>query len=175
MDQSVQDRLPHGKIRSTRNATEPRNRLRLLRRRQALDKAHPSGDTLEAAILSIFGNYRPGSAWCYLLTVSSGGAVPVIGRLLIGLPFAMSGVSKLAAYAATTAIIVSAGLPVPPLAFLVAVAVELGGGMLLLLGYRVRPAAIAMAVFALVIAVVFHKKLRGSKPDACRLRAGGFR
>ena len=52
------------------------------------------------------------------------------GRLLIGLPFAMSGLGKLAAYGSTAAMIAGAGLPVPPLAFAVAVAVELGGGPL---------------------------------------------
>jgi len=54
------------------------------------------------------------------------------GRLLIGVPFAMSGLSKLGAYGATTAMIGAVGLPAPPLAFAVAVAVELGGGLLLI-------------------------------------------
>jgi hypothetical protein len=49
-----------------------------------------------------------------------------VGRVLIGLPFAMSGLGKLAAYGPTTAMIAAVGLPVPPLAFVVAVAVELG-------------------------------------------------
>jgi putative oxidoreductase len=79
-----------------------------------------------------------------------------IGRILIGLPFAMSGLSKLAAYGPTTAKIGAVGLPFPPLAFAVAVAVELGGGLLLILGYRVRPVALALAVFSLATAVSFH-------------------
>jgi putative oxidoreductase len=82
--------------------------------------------------------------------------LPFIGRILIGLPFAMSGLSKLAAYGPTTAMIGAAGLPLPPLAFAVAVAVELGGGLLLMLGYRVRPAALALAVFSLAAALAFH-------------------
>jgi putative oxidoreductase len=82
--------------------------------------------------------------------------VPFIGRLLIGLPFAMSGLSKLAAYGPTTALIVAAGLPVPPLAFAVAVAVELGGGLLLVFGYRVRLAALALAAFSVATALSFH-------------------
>jgi putative oxidoreductase len=79
-----------------------------------------------------------------------------IGRILIGLPFAMSGLSKLAAYGPTTEMIGSAGLPFPPLAFAVAVAVELGGGLLLVLGYRVRPIALVLAAFSLATAVSFH-------------------
>jgi putative oxidoreductase len=38
----------------------------------------------------------------------------------------------------------------------VAVAVELGGGLLLVLGYRVRPVALALAAFSLATAVSFH-------------------
>ena len=82
--------------------------------------------------------------------------LPFIGRLLIGLPFAMSGLSKLTAYSTTIATIVAAGLPLPPLAFAVAATVELGGGLLLVLGYRVRPVALALAIFALATAVTFH-------------------
>jgi putative oxidoreductase len=82
--------------------------------------------------------------------------LPFIGRLMIGLPFVMSGMSKLGAYGATTGMIGAVGLPFPPLAFAVAVAVEVGGGALLLAGYRVRFVAIAMAVFALATAVSFH-------------------
>jgi putative oxidoreductase len=78
------------------------------------------------------------------------------GRLLIGLLFAMGGLSKLAAYGPTTATIAAAGLPVPPLAFVVAVLVELGGGLLLIAGYQVRLAATALAVFCFVTAVSFH-------------------
>jgi putative oxidoreductase len=79
-----------------------------------------------------------------------------VGRVLIGLPFAMSGLGKLAAYGPTTAMIAAVGLPVPPLAFVVAVAVELGGGLLLVLGYRVRPVALALALFSLATAISFH-------------------
>ena len=82
--------------------------------------------------------------------------LPFIGRILIGLPFAMSGLSKLAAYGPTLAMIDAAGLPVPPLACAAAVAAELGGGLLLILGYRVRLAALALAVFSLATAVSFH-------------------
>src|SRR5579863_8674890 len=78
------------------------------------------------------------------------------GRLLIGVPFAMSGLSKLAAYGATTAMIGAVGLPVPPLAFAVAVAIELGGGLLLIAGFQTRIVAIALAVFSLATAVSFH-------------------
>jgi putative oxidoreductase len=82
--------------------------------------------------------------------------LPFTGRLLIGLPFAMSGLGKLAAYGPTTAMIAAVGLPVPPLAYAVAVAVELGGGLLLLAGYQARLVAIVLALFSIATAVSFH-------------------
>ena len=82
--------------------------------------------------------------------------LPFVGRLMIGLPFAMSGLSKLGAYSATAGLISAAGLPLPPLAFAIAVAVELGGGLLLIAGYQTRYVAIALAVFSLATAVSFH-------------------
>ena len=82
--------------------------------------------------------------------------LPLIGRILIGLPFAMSGLGKLAAYGPTTAMIAAVGLPVPPLAYIVAVALELGGGLLLIAGYQVQAVALAQAVFCIAAGVAFH-------------------
>ena len=75
--------------------------------------------------------------------------LPFAGRLLIGLPFAMSGLSKLAAISPTTEMIGAAGLPLPSLALAVAVVVELGGGLLLASGFQTRTAATALALFPL--------------------------
>jgi putative oxidoreductase len=85
--------------------------------------------------------------------------LPFVGRLMIGIPFVMSGLGKLAAYGATTGMISAVGLPFPPVAFAVAVAVELGGGVLLVAGYQARIVAAAMAVFALATALAFHNNI----------------
>ena len=82
--------------------------------------------------------------------------VPFAGRLLIGLPFAMSGLSKLAAIGPTTEMIRAAGLPLPPLALALSVVVELGGGLLLIAGFQTRIVATALALFSLAAAVSFH-------------------
>jgi putative oxidoreductase len=83
--------------------------------------------------------------------------LPLLGRLLIGLPFLMSGFGKLTAYGATTAYIGSVGLPLAPLGWAIAVAFEIGGGLLLMLGFRAREVAFGMAVFTLATAIVFHR------------------
>jgi putative oxidoreductase len=83
--------------------------------------------------------------------------VPFAGRLLIGLPFAMSGLSKLAAIGPTTEGIRAVGLPIPSVALIVAVLCELGGGLLLVVGFRTRFVAAVLVVFALATAVAFHR------------------
>jgi putative oxidoreductase len=82
--------------------------------------------------------------------------VPLLGRILIGAPFLMSGLSKLGAYAATVGYISAVGLPAATLAYIIAVAIEVGGGAMLIAGYRVRAASLAMALFSLATAVFFH-------------------
>jgi putative oxidoreductase len=82
---------------------------------------------------------------------------PFAGRLLIGVAFAISGLSKLAAYGATIALITSSTLPLPaPLAYAGAVMVEVGCGTLMIIGLEVRAAASILALFCLATAVFFH-------------------
>jgi putative oxidoreductase len=52
--------------------------------------------------------------------------------------------------------IAAVGLPIPPLAYAVAVALELGGGLLLIASYRARPIATALALFCMATAFSFH-------------------
>jgi putative oxidoreductase len=78
---------------------------------------------------------------------------------LIGLPFAMSGLGKLAAIGPTTEIIRAAGLPLPPVALALAVIVELGGGSLPVAGFRTRIVATALVLFSLATAVSFHRNV----------------
>ena len=82
--------------------------------------------------------------------------LPLLGRILIGAPFILSGLGKLASYTATVGFIGSVGLPLPQLGWVIAIVVELGGGTLLLLGYRARLIASVLAAFALATAVFFH-------------------
>jgi putative oxidoreductase len=86
-------------------------------------------------------------------------AVALTGRVLLSAIFLLSGASKLAAPGATIAYIGSAGLPLPALAFVAAAAVELGGGLALVLGYRTRIAAALLALFSLMAALTFHSAL----------------
>ncbi|MEV4782892.1 DoxX family protein [Burkholderia sp. LMU1-1-1.1] len=85
--------------------------------------------------------------------------IPLLGRILIGVPFLLSGLSKLGAYSGTVGYIASVGLPAATLAYIVAVAIEAGGGVLLIAGYRARLVSLLMALFSLATAVLFHNNL----------------
>jgi putative oxidoreductase len=83
--------------------------------------------------------------------------LPFVGRLFIGLPFLVSGLSKLATYGPTIAFIASSALPLPPpLAYAGAVTVEIGCGLLMIVGYQTRVAAVVLALFCVTTAVFFH-------------------
>lgn len=81
------------------------------------------------------------------------------GRIAIAAIFILSGASKLAAPAGTMGYIASAGLPLPTVAYAIAVAVELLGGIALILGYRTRVVAAALAIFSVAAAIGFHHQL----------------
>ena len=82
--------------------------------------------------------------------------IPVIGRVLLAAIFLLSGLGKLAAPEATIGYIAASGLPFAPLAMAVAVVAEVGGGLLLILGFRVRLVALALAAFSIVTGLAFH-------------------
>ena len=90
---------------------------------------------------------------------STNSLVPAIGRLLIAALFLLSGVGKLFAPAGTQAYIAAAGLPLPVIAYAIALIAEVGGGLLLLLGYRSRLVALGLAIFTLATALGFHHNL----------------
>jgi putative oxidoreductase len=83
-------------------------------------------------------------------------ALPLVGRVLLAVIFILSGLSKLAAPAGTQAYIASVGVPLPLVAYAVSIVVELGGGLLLLVGYRTRFAAAVLAIFTVAAALLFH-------------------
>ena len=89
---------------------------------------------------------------------STNAAFALGGRFLLAILFILSGLSKLGAAAATQAYIAKAGLPLPVLAYVGTVAIELGAGLMLLVGYRTRAAALALALFTLAAAAFFHNQ-----------------
>ena len=81
---------------------------------------------------------------------------PLIGRILIALLFVPAGISKITGFSGTVGYIASKGLPLPPVAAVIAIIVEVGVGIALLVGFKARYAALILAVFTVAAAIGFH-------------------
>ena len=80
----------------------------------------------------------------------------LIGRLLLAALFLPAGLSKIGGFEGTVGYIASAGLPMPQLAAVIAIAVEVLAPIALILGWGTRWAALVLAVFTLVATFGFH-------------------
>lgn len=78
-----------------------------------------------------------------------------IGRLLLSMIFIFSGFTKITGYAATQGYMEAMG--VPGMLLPLVIAVELLGGIAILLGFKARLVAILMAGFSIVSALLFHQ------------------
>ena len=83
-------------------------------------------------------------------------AVALVGRILLAAMFLMAGYGKIGGFAGTVGYISSVGLPAPQVLAAAAVVVELVGGALLLIGWKARWAALALAGFTVMASVLFH-------------------
>jgi putative oxidoreductase len=89
------------------------------------------------------------------MNATNDGAV-LAGRILLAVLFAASGIGKIAGFAATAAYMAGKGLPATQVLLVVTIAVEVGGGIALIAGWKTRWAALALAAFTAVATVVFH-------------------
>ena len=78
------------------------------------------------------------------------------GRVLIALIFVSSGIEKFIDLSGTAASIASKNLPMPAVLAVATAAVELGGGVLVILGWQTRLSALALALFTAIAAYFFH-------------------
>ena len=78
----------------------------------------------------------------------------LFGRVGLSLIFIISGYGKIAGYAATQGYMESAGVPGALLP--IVIALELGGGIAILVGVGTRWIALALAGFSILSAAIFH-------------------
>jgi putative oxidoreductase len=81
----------------------------------------------------------------------------LVGRFGLSLIFILSGIAKISAFAGTQQYMASAGVP----GFLLplVIALEVGGGLAILAGAFTRSVAIALALFSVASAILFHGNL----------------
>lgn len=81
---------------------------------------------------------------------------PLIGRILLALIFIFAGFGKITGFGGTVGYIEAYGLPMAQVAAIIAIVVELGGGIMIAVGWKARWAAAALFIFTLIASVVFH-------------------
>lgn len=81
---------------------------------------------------------------------------PLLGRILLALLFIPAGFNKIGGFSGTAGYIASKGLPLPEVGAVIAIVVELGVGIALLVGFKTRYAALILALFTLAASVFFH-------------------
>jgi len=80
----------------------------------------------------------------------------LVGRILLATLFILSGFGKIAGYEGTAGYMASKGMPLVNVLLPAAIAIELGGGLLLALGYKARWAALAIFLFLIPTTLIFH-------------------
>lgn len=82
-------------------------------------------------------------------------AIELIGRILLGHIFLLAGISKIGAgYAGTAGYMDSMGVPGALLPLVIIL--EIVGGLMVIVGFKVKWAAYALAAFTVVAGVIFH-------------------
>jgi putative oxidoreductase len=80
----------------------------------------------------------------------------IAARALMAVIFLVAGVRKLMTYGATLGYFAKLGIPLPDVVLPLTIALEVGGGLLLVAGWRVRWVASALAIFTLATAFTAH-------------------
>jgi putative oxidoreductase len=87
---------------------------------------------------------------------SGSSVVPLIGRILVSVIFLSSGLAKLAMFSTMTGYMVAKHVPLPAVALAIAAAVEILGGLAVLLGFQARIAGWVLFLYLIPTTVLFH-------------------
>ena len=69
---------------------------------------------------------------------------PLLGRILLSAIFIIAGISKITGFSNTAAYMASKGLPMAEVLLVLTIIIELGGGVMILVGWKARWAATAI-------------------------------
>ncbi len=80
----------------------------------------------------------------------------LVGRILLAAIFVISGIGKVIAAEGTQQHMGAAGLPLVPVLYVLTVIVEIGGGLMIVLGWNARIAAVIVFLFLIPVTLTFH-------------------
>jgi putative oxidoreductase len=83
-------------------------------------------------------------------------AAALAGRILLALLFLKSGWGKIGGFEQTAAMMASKGIPMAHVALVITILLELGASILLVVGYKARWAALAIAAWLIPVTLMFH-------------------
>jgi len=81
---------------------------------------------------------------------------PLMGRILLSVIFIISGITKITGFEGTSGYMASKGLPMVEVLLVLTIIIELGGGLMILLGWQARWAATAIFLFLIPVTLIFH-------------------
>jgi putative oxidoreductase len=87
---------------------------------------------------------------------SSGGIVPLIGRILISAVFIIAGFGKITGFSGEEMFVASKHLPLPAVALGIALVIELVGGLAILLGLYTKFTAWIVFLYMIPTTFLFH-------------------
>lgn len=81
---------------------------------------------------------------------------PVIGRVLVAAIFLISGISKITGFAGTAGWMASMKLPMVEVLLVITIVIEIGGALMLILGWKARLGAAALFLWMIPVTLLFH-------------------
>ena|ERR1700757_661297 len=80
----------------------------------------------------------------------------LLGRVLLSIIFILSGLGKLAHFHDTAAMMAGKGIPLATVALAITLLIEIGGGLMVLTGFKAQYAALVIVVWLIPVTLVFH-------------------
>lgn len=97
----------------------------------------------------------------------------LLGRVFLSLIFVISGFTKIRGFAATAGYMAGKGLPMVDVLLVLTILIELGGGLMVLLGWKARWGALAIFLFVIPVTLVFHP-FWAAEPDQMQMQFINF-
>jgi len=81
---------------------------------------------------------------------------PLVGRVLLALIFIIAGFGKITGFDGTVGYMQAYNVPMTQVLAVLAIIVELGGGLMIAVGWKARWGAAAIFIFVLIASFIFH-------------------
>jgi putative oxidoreductase len=81
---------------------------------------------------------------------------PLLGRILIGMIFLLSGLSKIGGFAGTAGWMTSKGVPMAEVLLAITMVIEIGASAMIISGFKARLGAAALFLWMIPVTFVFH-------------------